>query len=248
MPILKTKVPAFNFKNIERETANFKPAFKVVEDNEPIKKAYDQFPFNPNDVSFDDLMRLGLSQRVSTTLIHYRNKGGHFYKKEDLKRIYGFSSSDYERLEPFIQLKNAEEKNVSTTFNSNEISKNQIIQNIVLQKFDPNTASEYTLLSLGLEIKTVKNMLKYRENKGIFHHKEDLRKIYTFSEIDFLRLEPYIQIADNQTDLRNSTTNMIHTEKFSNKMNANQMLDLNAHQRLTCCVLTESGIPLHNVL
>ena len=46
------------------------------------------FPFNPNNATKEDLMRLGLSPKVATTFMHFREKGGRFFKKEDVKKIY----------------------------------------------------------------------------------------------------------------------------------------------------------------
>lgn len=62
------------------------------------------FPFDPNTASKDDLIRLGLPARTAQTILNYREKGGHFYKKEDLKRLYTLRAEDYERLEPFVQI------------------------------------------------------------------------------------------------------------------------------------------------
>jgi competence ComEA-like helix-hairpin-helix protein len=62
------------------------------------------FPFDPNTASKDDLMRLGLPARTAQTILNYREKGGHFFKKEDLKRLYTLRAEDYDRLEPFVQI------------------------------------------------------------------------------------------------------------------------------------------------
>ena len=48
--------------------------------------------------------RLGLRDKTIKTIENYRNKGGHFYKPEDLQRIYGLHNDEYERLKPYIKI------------------------------------------------------------------------------------------------------------------------------------------------
>lgn len=60
--------------------------------------------------------------------------------------------------------------------------------------FDPNTANEEQLRSLGLPAKTARSILNYREKGGRFRKPEDFSKIYTLSSDDFQRLLPYVRI------------------------------------------------------
>ena len=62
--------------------------------------------------------------------------------------------------------------------------------------FDPNTASEMELLSLGLSKRTVRSIINYREKGGQYRIKADFGKIYTLELADFARLEPFLQLPD----------------------------------------------------
>jgi competence protein ComEA len=64
------------------------------------------FPFNPGIVDYSELLELGFSPKVANILIHYREKGGRFFKKEDVKKIYGVSHELYARIEPYIAIPN----------------------------------------------------------------------------------------------------------------------------------------------
>ena len=178
------------------------------------------FGFNPNTASLDKLTQLGLSSRTATTLIHYRERGGIFRRAEDLRKVYGITAANYDRLKDYIQLDDNNDNTDNWNRNNNNWNLNKAPYwdkydhktdfrkegsfgntppvAVNLKPFDPNTATENDLLGLGLEEKTVKIMLKYRQNGGIFRKKEDLKKLYSFSEIDFIRIEQYVQIADNQ--------------------------------------------------
>jgi len=44
------------------------------------------FKFDPNSLSIDSLMLLGFSEKIAQRMQNYISKGGHFYKKEDVKK------------------------------------------------------------------------------------------------------------------------------------------------------------------
>ena len=60
------------------------------------------FAFNPNTITIDSLQLLGLSQKQALTIVHYREKGGRFRKKEDFSKMYSVSREKYLELEPYI--------------------------------------------------------------------------------------------------------------------------------------------------
>lgn len=63
--------------------------------------------------------------------------------------------------------------------------------------FDPNTADSSMLARMGLPVRVVRNILKYRAAGGYFRNPEALAKIYGLSGETFAALRPYIRIADN---------------------------------------------------
>ena len=60
------------------------------------------FAFNPNTITIDSLQLLGLTQKQALTIIHYREKGGRFRKKEDFSKMYTVSPEKYLELKPYI--------------------------------------------------------------------------------------------------------------------------------------------------
>src|SRR5271166_2785524 len=66
------------------------------------------FPFNPNNLTVQQWQQLGLSEHQANVIKHYEAKGGKFYSKEDVKKIYAITDDDYKRLEPYIKIQEAE--------------------------------------------------------------------------------------------------------------------------------------------
>lgn len=141
------------------------------------------FVFDPNTATEADFLRLGLSEKVARNICHFREKGGQFREADDFKKIWSLEPEDFERLRPFIRIGGDE--------TPSEGEKNAPAQAF---QFDPNIATEGELMRLGLPERTVKSILNYRSKGGMFRKKEDLAKIYTLSETDYQRLEPYINI------------------------------------------------------
>ncbi len=150
------------------------------------------FLFDPNTATESALLQLGLPRHTVQSIIKYRTKGGHFYKPEDLGKIYTLSKPDFERLLPFVSLQGS-----SPTYNQGDKYPSVVKAaptEVNLSVFDPNTATETELLTLGLSQKTVKTLLNYREKGGRFKDASDLKKIYSISPEEAERLMPYVRI------------------------------------------------------
>ena len=72
------------------------------------------FTIDPNILSKEGWQKLGLNERTIKTLINYRNKGGKFYKKEDLQKIWGLPDGFYDFVKDYISIRTSSslEKNI----------------------------------------------------------------------------------------------------------------------------------------
>ena len=141
------------------------------------------FFFDPNTASFDDLVRLGISEKVAQTIGNYRDKGGLFRKPEDFQKIWSLPKEDFERLLPYIRIESG---------GNEKPEANRVAKQYELFVFDPNAASESDFLRLGLPAWTIRSILNYRAKGGAFRNKEDFKKIYTLADDDYTRLEAYL--------------------------------------------------------
>ena len=156
------------------------------------------FYFDPNKASKTDFVKLGISERTANTIVNFRKTGAKFYKKEDLKKVYGFKEADYARLENFIQIEQQhkpKKKYASSSFADKKVPKAYDAPVINPTNFDPNTADEKMLLQNGIPPYVVKTLLNFRNSGAKFYQKEDLKKIYNLDEEIFTKIEPYIEIA-----------------------------------------------------
>lgn len=132
----------------------------------PARKV-ESFPFDPNSVTLEELVRLGLSEKQAGAIINYREKGGKFRSKEDFKKMYTVSDSLYQRLEPFIDI----------------------------PKLDINSADSAKLTTLkGIGPYYAKKIIAYREALGGYYCKEQLLEIKGFDEERFEGLKESITV------------------------------------------------------
>jgi len=199
-----------SFTNVEKSPIQVNTAFVL-------------FDFNPNIITKEEMLQLGLSPKLAQTIDNFRNKGGQFRRKEDLLKIYGMREADYQRLEPYIQLSSAE---IATV-------KNQVLSErkpAFLFSFDPNTARKEDFIKLGLPEKTATTIIRFREKGGTFRVKEDLQKVYGLKSKDYDRLAPYItiQVAEplvHQKQL--SSEKPISSPDFKKQPATPAMIDVN---------------------
>ncbi|MCB0635590.1 MAG: helix-hairpin-helix domain-containing protein, partial [Lewinella sp.] len=79
------------------------PSGGKEEEGSPPGREVAHFPFDPNTVNRDDLLRLGLPARVATTWMNFLTSGARFGQADDVRRVYGLSDPDFERLRPLMQ-------------------------------------------------------------------------------------------------------------------------------------------------
>jgi competence protein ComEA len=121
------------------------------------------FAFNPNNLPANQWQKLGLTARQIRGIKNYEAKGGKFYSKADVKKMYTITPQDYKRLQPYINLPEEEE--------INKVAKPLIIVEL-------NTADSATLTSLnGIGPAFARRIVQYRTRLGGFHNKHQLQEI-----------------------------------------------------------------------
>lgn len=150
------------------------------------------FQFDPNSATEDDFLTLGLSSKTAKILLKYRNKGGKFYKKEDLKKIYSLSEKDYNRIAPYVIIANQ-----NKTFSSGNKYPNYENEKApkTIGKVYLNTATAADLKTLkGIGPAYSKRIIEYRNALGGFISINQLKEVYGFPDSTFQQLKDYFII------------------------------------------------------
>lgn len=194
------------------------------EQNNIDENNYQLFVFNPNTITEAEMKRLGLNKRIVNTLLKYRNKGGVFYKKEDVKKIYGMNDSIYAVIDPYILIPIDEELK--------QLASDSII--LPLEEFkkptiEINSADSVSLLKLyGIGPVYAGRILKYRNLLGGFVRKDQLLEVYGITPETYDEIEKNIVLdVDfiNKINLNTATFEQLNKHPYLNSYQANAILE-----------------------
>ena len=158
------------------------------------------FPFNPNTMTEEEGRRMGLTDRQIRNIINYRDKGGKFYSKGDLAKLYTISEEDFAQLEPFIVLPEMARKNApkaETEQKPSQQEQQQPKEKKAIPIVDLNTVDSLTLVELPqIGPYMAMRILDFRDKLGGYVDKEQLRDVKGMDSTRFATIEPYIIIGE----------------------------------------------------
>ncbi|MGN8071677.1 helix-hairpin-helix domain-containing protein [Mucilaginibacter sp. SG564] len=133
------------------------------------------FAFNPNELTDAGWQKLGLSERQVKVIKNYEEKGGRFYTKDDVKKIYSITDADYQRLEPYI--------NIPDTYHRTEkAAPGEVIE--------VNSADSAKLTRIrGIGPAFAMRIIRYRERVGGFYNKEQLKEVFGIDEAKYAEIK-----------------------------------------------------------
>ncbi len=148
------------------------------------------FPFNPNTINNKEWMKLGFSEKETGSIIKFRNKGGKFVYKEDLKKLYCIDESRYKHLENCISLP----KKIESNGNKKSGAKNASRINLL----EINAADTLDLITLkGVGKYWAKKIWFFKERLGGLYSEEQLHEIKGMNDSMFYNIQSQIKIDTN---------------------------------------------------
>ncbi|MEO9050819.1 MAG: helix-hairpin-helix domain-containing protein [Ginsengibacter sp.] len=161
-----------------------------------VKKA-EVFFFDPNTATVNDWIRLGIKQRTVETIQKYISKGGKFYKPDDLKKIWGLSKTDAERLLPYVNIKSPDK-------GFQQFEKRQYAENVhsytprIIQKVDVNLADTTAYIALpGIGSKLSQRIISFRDKLGGFYSIDQVGETFLLPDSTFQKIKPRLIISNN---------------------------------------------------
>jgi DNA uptake protein ComE-like DNA-binding protein len=136
------------------------------------------FRFDPNSATLEEFHMLGFSRGLATRIDHYRQKGGKFFIKKDLLKIYGIDSSFYKQLSAFIDLPERSQQKKTHSQRTVYDPKTTSEKKATL-RFDLNKADSTQLMSLGgIGAKRSRRIINYRQALGGFISMDQLQEVF----------------------------------------------------------------------
>lgn len=137
----------------------------------PARKINEIGDFDPNSYSKKDLIKAGLSKTIASNIIKYREGGGEFANKCDLKKLYTVNDKNFDKLKSHIII----------TEKSAPIVK--------LDSVELNSTTIEELTHLGIKKQVAASIIRFRKSLGGFYAKDQLGEVYHIDEYSLKLLE-----------------------------------------------------------
>ena len=135
------------------------------------------FRFDPNELNLEGWLKLGLNSKQAQVILNYRDKGGTFKKKEDLKKIYSIDDELFVKLEPFIFIinnSNQTKQTLAKTINLNEL------------QIELNSTDSTQLIKIkGIGPVFASRIIKYRNLLGGYFSISQLQEVYGLDSLKY---------------------------------------------------------------
>ncbi len=146
------------------------------------------FPFDPNMLPEKLWQKLGLTKKQIRVIKNYEAKGGKFYCKEDLKKLYCISEAEYNVLEPYISIK--------SNFSMQGDEKVRKKRPKVKFSFTEINSADTALLNknLNLPFWLANRVVAYRKKLGGYYSKKQLLEVYGMKEKYYNKISRYVVV------------------------------------------------------
>lgn len=186
-----------------RQTAIEAQQQKDAEQRQAVAELH-PFPFNPNTITEDEWRQIGLTDRQVRSIMNYKAKGGRFYSKSDVEKLYTISEEEYAQLEPFIVLPEVQRGNASKSSSRKQESQSfedkPKPEKKAIPVVDLNTVDSITLVELPrMGGYMASRIIAFREKLGGFVEVEQLLDVKGLDSTRFAAMKPYLLIGDAET-------------------------------------------------
>ncbi len=188
-----------DFSAFQKEIAEFESQSNAVAEaaKQRDTTAFTLFDFDPNELDEEGWKNLGVTEKTIRTILNYRNKGGHFFEKDELLKIYGFDTAKYEQLESYIHIA-AEEKDVMNPLEKSVYKPKEKHEwktayperkekpKYEQRKVELNSADSALLVTVkGIGPVLSKRIIKYRNRLGGFVNVNQMMEVYGMDSVWF---------------------------------------------------------------
>lgn len=139
-------------------------------------------PFDPNSVTEEQLLQMGIAPRLAKGWLNYLAKGGKFRQPDDLRKLYGLSEAEANRLLPFVVIP-------PTTPTAGTTSRPVKPVNI-----NSTAADDWTQLP-GIGAGWARKIMAYRDKLGGFVHPRQVAETRSLPDSVYQRILPYLTVT-----------------------------------------------------
>ncbi len=146
------------------------------------------FNFDPNTVTYEELLLLGFDKRTAVGIVKYRTAGKVFGIAEELALCYGVTDSMFARVRPYIKIgtkyatrpSRFKVRDIDTTLHSKSLHTR--FSPRPFEKFHIDTVGVEYLRHIGFSTRQAEALIEYRKRGGGIFSMNELRDCYAVSD------------------------------------------------------------------
>lgn len=154
--------------------------------------------FDPNNVSLQGLLKMGLPSRSAHIWVKYLSKGGRFKKMEDVLKIYGLPEKWYQKALPYMHIAASSnelpERGMESHFSKKEWTKTPSKSCNPIDINTADTAAWQTLRGIGKVFAS--RIVKFRDKLGGFYALEQVKETYGLADSVYQKILPCLQLSN----------------------------------------------------
>ncbi|PUZ22113.1 DNA uptake protein ComE [Chitinophaga costaii] len=163
------------------------------------------FYFDPNTLPLEGWLSLGVREKTAHTILHYREKGGHFRHREDLAKIYGLSPAQCEALLPYVRISDTvsfasrAERRDARAFAPQPFPHDSafVYKRKAFALTDINAADSLAWMQLpGIGPSFAGRIVRFRERLGGFYTVNQVAETYGLPDSTFNKIQPFLQLHE----------------------------------------------------
>jgi competence protein ComEA len=176
--------------------------------------------FDPNQYTFEDWLKLGLSEKQVNVVLKFTSRG--IYSNEDLKKIFVIPDDLFDKIKDSTYYPQKE------SISKIERELNQDRPSISLMDLNKSSIDEFTKLN-GIGPFYAKQIIRYREQLGGYHSKEQLLEVWKMNLETYEKLKDYIFIQKGdlkKISLNSTNINELNNHPYLNWNQANSIIKM----------------------
>ncbi|MEO6538537.1 MAG: helix-hairpin-helix domain-containing protein [Ferruginibacter sp.] len=179
------------YQSDEKEYSDYASSAASDVPNTPAELFY----FDPNTLSVQGWVRLGVREKTANTIQRYISKGGKFRQPDDIKKIWGLRPDLVERMLPYVRI-------AQTTATADFENKNyppyekKTYEKKIISSVDINEGDSLAYLSLpGIGPSFARRIINFRNKLGGFYSINQVGETFGLPDSTFQKIKPLLVIS-----------------------------------------------------
>ena len=196
-------------RRAERQDKKSERQFEKTNAEKTVTK-YRFKPFNPNTVSFEELLAFGLSKAQASNIVNYRDKSGGFRDEAHFRKLYCMTDELFALISPYLVFESKAESPIENIAiedakieKSDSKAQNKVREVLVL---DLNACDSLDLQQIrGIGKVRAARIYKYGKRLGGYVNVEQLKEVYGIDNELFEQIKGHFTVG--KTDIRKININ-----------------------------------------